>query len=84
MELTMKGYRVISVKEFNKLANDRYYEAIRRWREKGGSYPFIGFYLFWDSANGEPIQSGYVATNDDNIHCYGSTRQEAISKFEEV
>jgi len=80
----MSDYRVITVKEFNKLATERYYKAIEAWRHsEDRAFPFMGLYLFWNSGKAEPIQKGFVATNDKNIHCFGESKQIAIKKFEE-
>lgn len=72
---------ILTVRDFNCKAWSRYSKAVENWKPDSGGFPFIGLYLFMNGS--EQMTKGYVATNNDNIHCYGATRAEAVAKFKE-
>lgn len=72
--------KLIQVKQFNQEATARYNKAVDSFEpNRGDGFPFLPIYIF-ETEEGKERQRGYVATENDK-HCFGITREEAIANF---
>ena len=55
--------RILSVQDYNAQQEEKYRMAIKEWEPTRGGFPYVGFYLFFDT-NGNRGLEGFVAYDD--------------------
>lgn len=75
--------KIISVKEYNQEARNKWQRAVDKWKPNEGGFPSLAMYLFVNQNTGEAKKTGYVGVYKKGA-VWGKTKKEVTNKLKKV